>query len=377
MAHPELFKSINIGEPPVRMPFVDGGLGCSNPTAHVLAEVKAIHSNGHLACVISIGAGHTSTIQIQKSGPLRRVLPSNVLTVMRSIAMDGERVAQEMAMRFGQARGAYFRLNVDQGIQNIKASEWEKLSEVAAHTRAYTSHPETSEKIGQAVKAIRDRKPTVNIAKIGGEVQVHDPQRSIGVKLCPAPTPLFTGREDKVGQVVDCISQGDMQRCVFVLHGLGGAGKTQIALKAIERTRDIWTDIVYVDATSRDTTMKTLSDFAKLKQIGDTHEAVVQWLGCRQERWVMVFDNADDVMLRIHDFFPAGNHGSILITTRLPDLALHARGSSSESGVSGMDPQGAVDLLLKTARIEGGLSGTEHEAGTRLLQVGFPSWHEA
>ncbi|KAG9083840.1 hypothetical protein FRC06_004348, partial [Ceratobasidium sp. 370] len=33
-----------------------------------------------------------------------------------------------------------------------------------------------------------------------------------------------------------------------------------------------------------------------------------------------------------------------------------------------MDPQGAMDLLLKTARIEGGLSGTEHEAAARLLQ---------
>ncbi|KAG9083841.1 hypothetical protein FRC06_004349 [Ceratobasidium sp. 370] len=170
MAHPELFKSINIGEPPMRMPFVDGGLGCSNPTAHVLAEVKTIHPSGHLACVISIGAGHTNTVQIPKSNPFKRVLPSGVLAVMRSIAMDGERVAQEMAMRFRQATDAYFRLNVDQGIQNIKASEWEKLSEVAAHTRAYTSHSETSEKINQAARAIRGRKAAISMAQIGWQM---------------------------------------------------------------------------------------------------------------------------------------------------------------------------------------------------------------
>ncbi|KAG9082837.1 hypothetical protein FS749_006538 [Ceratobasidium sp. UAMH 11750] len=206
------------------------------------------------------------------------------------------------------------------------------------------------------------------MAQIDGELQAQDTQRSSGIKLCPAPTSLFTGREGEVEQVVSCISQGDIQRCVFVLHGLGGAGKTQIALKSVEKTRDIWTDIVYVDATSRDTTIKTLGDFAELKQIGDTHEAVIQWLGGRPERWVMVFDNADDPALRIHEFFPAGNHGSILVTTRLPDLALHARGPNPKCGVSGMDPHGAMDLLLGTAQFEGGLSGAEHEAAARLLQ---------
>ncbi|KAG9100997.1 hypothetical protein FS749_011080 [Ceratobasidium sp. UAMH 11750] len=324
MAHPELFESVDIGEPPMRMSFVDAGLGCCNPTAHVLAEAKAIYPDGHLACVISLDAGHPSTIQIPKSRPFQRLLPSKVLAAMRDIAVDSERVAQEMATRFGQVTDVYFRLDVNQGMQNVKMSEWEKLSEVAAHTRAYTSHPEANKKIDEAVKAIRERKAAINMAQVDGELQAQDTQQSSGIKLCPAPTSLFTGRKDKVEQVVACISQGDIQRCVFVLHGLGGAGKTQIALKAIEKTRDIWTDIVYVDATSRDTTIKSLSDFAKLKQIGDTHETMIQWLGGRPERWVMVFDNADDLALRIHEFFPAGNHGSILVTTRLPDLALHA-----------------------------------------------------
>ncbi|KAG8702027.1 hypothetical protein FRC08_003749 [Ceratobasidium sp. 394] len=254
-------------------------------------------------------------------------------------------------------------------MQNIKMSEWEKLSEVAAHTRAYTSQPETSQKIDKAAKAIQERRAAINMAQIDGEVQLQNTGLSTGIKLCPAPTPLFTGREDKVEQVIACISQGGTQCCVFVLHGLGGAGKTQIALKAIERTRDIWTDIVYIDATSRDTVVKALNDFAKIKQIGDTYEDVIRWLGCRPERWAMVFDNADDMALRIHEFFPAGNHSSILITTRLPDLVRHTQGSSSESGVSGMEPHGAMDLLLKTARIKGRLSGAEHDAATQLLQA--------
>ncbi|KAG8678715.1 hypothetical protein FRC08_017562 [Ceratobasidium sp. 394] len=38
MAHPGHFKSIDVGEPPMRESFVAGALGCSNPTAHALEE---------------------------------------------------------------------------------------------------------------------------------------------------------------------------------------------------------------------------------------------------------------------------------------------------------------------------------------------------
>ncbi|KAG8746498.1 hypothetical protein FRC11_012690, partial [Ceratobasidium sp. 423] len=38
MAHPDLFKSIDIEDSGVRQSFVGGELGCSNPIAHVPAE---------------------------------------------------------------------------------------------------------------------------------------------------------------------------------------------------------------------------------------------------------------------------------------------------------------------------------------------------
>ncbi|EUC61098.1 patatin-like phospholipase, partial [Rhizoctonia solani AG-3 Rhs1AP] len=45
MAHPDLFKSINIVESSVSQSFVGGELGCSNPLAHVLTEVKRLYSD--------------------------------------------------------------------------------------------------------------------------------------------------------------------------------------------------------------------------------------------------------------------------------------------------------------------------------------------
>ncbi|KEP54088.1 patatin-like phospholipase, partial [Rhizoctonia solani 123E] len=64
MAHPDLFKSIQIVDSSVSQSFVGGELGCSNPIAHALSEVKRVYPDRQVACIISIGAGHTRTIQV-------------------------------------------------------------------------------------------------------------------------------------------------------------------------------------------------------------------------------------------------------------------------------------------------------------------------
>jgi hypothetical protein len=191
-----------------------------------------------------------------------------------------------------------------------------------------------------------------------------------GMKTCPVPTAVFTGQKDKIEQVTTCITRGDKERCVFILHGLGGAGKTQIALKTIEKTSDMWTDIIFVDATSRETTTSALEGFAKDKKIGETHNDAIRWLGDHKERWLMLFDNADDPSLGISRFFPQGGHGSILVTTRVPGLALLGRGLKSDCRVSDMVPEEALELLLKAARLEGEvLLEAERNAAVQLLQV--------
>jgi predicted acylesterase/phospholipase RssA len=156
MAHPELFKSIEIGDAPMQESFVDGALGCNNAIRHVLAEAKALFPGGHPSSVLSIGAGHARTIQVPGPSPFQRFLPTNVLAVMKEIATHSGRVAQEMAERFQGTTNVYFRFNIDQGLQNVKLSDWEQLSEVSAHARAYMRKAEPSERLDRAVKAIKD-----------------------------------------------------------------------------------------------------------------------------------------------------------------------------------------------------------------------------
>jgi hypothetical protein len=166
MAHPDLFKSFPIGDPPLQELFVDAGLGCNNPLAHVLSEVKAMYPKRHVASVISIGAGHTRTIQIPESTWRHRFLPTNVILAMKDIATDSERVAEDMALRFSGTTGVYFRFNVDQGMQNVGLGEWERLGEVAAHARSYLQHGTTSQQMDRAARAIKERKTVISTSLI-------------------------------------------------------------------------------------------------------------------------------------------------------------------------------------------------------------------
>ncbi|QRV88528.1 patatin-like phospholipase protein [Ceratobasidium sp. AG-Ba] len=369
MAHPELFRSFDVGRGPLRQSYVGGTLGCGNPIEHVLVEAKALFPDRYLSSIVSIGAGHTRTIQISQPRLLNIMVSTNAEIAMKDIAKDCEAAAQRMITRFQQVPNVYFRFSVEQGMQDVKLCDWEKLGEVKAHTAAYMRRADIDARLGLAVNVVKVRIGSVHMGTIDG--QVHPPPvHSAIVMLCPAPTPVFTGREDIIRRVVECLSGGDKKRCVFVLHGMGGAGKTQLALKVVERTNGMWSDLVYVDATTRETTVKALESFAQAKCIGTTHQDTLAYLSNRRERWLMLVDNADDPSLGISDYLPRGDHGSILLTSRLADMALLGRGSMSDCRMSNMKPEETLELLLKTTRMRPSeLTGEEGRAANDLIKL--------
>ncbi|QRV80934.1 patatin-like phospholipase protein [Ceratobasidium sp. AG-Ba] len=286
---------------------------------------------------------------------------------MRDVATDCERVAEEMEAQF-EGTSVYWRLSVNQGMQNVRLSEWQKRSEVAAHTRAYMQKAEVTKKLQEAARAIVDRNAVVGVRYIGGKARKPTMLQLTGVKRCPVPSAVFTGNAQYVSQVVNCIMGPENERRVCVIHGLGGSGKTQLALKSIERTLDRWTDIAYVDATSRDTAESTLKAFALAKKAGETHQHAIRWLELSNQPWLLVFDNADDPDLDLQSLLPGGTNGSVLVTTRLRALGDLGRGPRSECRLGRMDPDEAVELLATKARIEQ-LSIDEKEAAYGLVQA--------
>ncbi|KAJ7027410.1 hypothetical protein C8F04DRAFT_90834 [Mycena alexandri] len=56
------------------------------------------------------------------------------------------------------------------------------------------------------------------------------------INNCPPPTRIFQGREKILAKMQEYFAQDLGKQHIYVLHGLGGAGKTQIGLKFIQES---------------------------------------------------------------------------------------------------------------------------------------------
>jgi predicted acylesterase/phospholipase RssA len=169
-AAPTFFKRIVISGPGDARVYADGSVGCNNPIMQVLEEAALVFPGQQVACVISIGTGQARTIAVPKPSWHQQVLPLDIVKAIQGIATDCERSAQEVAQRFQGLPNVYFRFNVEQGMQNVRLSGWERLDEVATHTNQYMRMMEVDQLLDFAATAIRQRRKTVLTAQISMEV---------------------------------------------------------------------------------------------------------------------------------------------------------------------------------------------------------------
>jgi hypothetical protein len=105
--------------------------------------------------------------------------------------------------------------------------------------------------------------------------------------------------------------------------------------------------VFLIDASTVETITGALKSIAISYSIGSRHEDTSHWLATGNKEWLLVFDNADDPSLDLYQFFPQSNGGNILITSRNPQLRVHAPGAHYQ--VSDMEEEDAVQLLLTSA----------------------------
>ena len=71
-----------------------------------------------------------------------------------------------------------------------------------------------------------------------------------------------------------------------------------------------------------------------------------RYLSNSLEPWLLILDNADDPSLDISQYFPVGNRGSIIVTSRNPECRCHATVGSRE--LCEMESSEAINLLLSS-----------------------------
>ncbi|KAJ7446603.1 hypothetical protein FB451DRAFT_1188696 [Mycena latifolia] len=185
------------------------------------------------------------------------------------------------------------------------------------------------------------------------------------INNCPPPTRIFHGRQTILDQMHQSFTQNLDKQDIFLLHGVGGAGKTQIVLKFIEKSASRFTDIFLIDTSTVQTIDVGLKSIATAKGVGDSSQAALQWLQSTKDEWLLFFDNADDPKINLNNYFPQCSHGNIIITSRNPGLRVYA---DAHCLVSDMEARDAVDLLLRGAAQ--GTTDDNKETAARIVKAG-------
>jgi nucleoside phosphorylase/tetratricopeptide (TPR) repeat protein len=194
----------------------------------------------------------------------------------------------------------------------------------------------------------------------------------------------FVGRQAVLSRLLEKIQpDGNKEDCQrTVIEGLGGVGKTQIALEAVYLLHNehpgcsiFW--VPAVDATSFENAYRNIGKHLNIKGI-DQDKADIKLLvkaALSEESsgsWLLVVDNVDDVTLlfgdtEISSYLPFNRNGSILFTTRNHEAAVRLDILAECSfRVTEMEQNEALSLLQK------GLSESQTsnlEATEKLLDV--------
>ncbi|MDG4837416.1 FxSxx-COOH system tetratricopeptide repeat protein [Micromonospora sp. WMMD967] len=133
----------------------------------------------------------------------------------------------------------------------------------------------------------------------------------------------FTGREDDLARLRSQLQSGGSAVVLPVaLQGMGGVGKTQVALEYVHRFKAAYDVVWWIVADPPQFVDTALADLASRLGIlagptlPDTVRSVLQVLGRGEpyERWLVVLDNAEELD-QIEPFLPQGP-GHVLLTSR-------------------------------------------------------------
>lgn len=126
--------------------------------------------------------------------------------------------------------------------------------------------------------------------------------------------------------------------------------------------------VFYIDASTEnnaDSGFLDIADCCDLKACDSPRTR--RWLSNQKDPWLLILDNADDPAVDISKYFPAGTRGTILITTRNPDLKRLATVGSKELGCLSLAD--ATSLLLKASQCEHPQSDTSKELAKEITET--------
>jgi len=165
--------------------------------------------------------------------------------------------------------------------------------------------------------------------------------------------PHFIGRDaqlKRIEQHFEQTSESNKRRRVVVIHGLGGIGKTQLAIEYVRRHEQDYSAVLWLNGSSRDRLLQAFLDVAHripadqlradvvatLDDAAVDKETVIEdvkrWLSLPGNcGWLLILDNVDLEYRGLgkdmqgfdpREAIPEADHGSILVTSRLSNMSI-------------------------------------------------------
>src|SRR5260221_1053026 len=168
----------------------------------------------------------------------------------------------------------------------------------------------------------------------------------------PYPRNLrFTDREEILQQLHESFTRDTASsfKQPLALVGLGGMGKTQIALEYACRYREEYQVVLSVKADSPEVLTSELASFATLLKVPGIQKqdqqyalaAFKYWLEVHAN-WLLILDNIENLKLA-HEYLPATTLGHILLTTNSQVMY----GVARRLDIDSMEPEDGALLLLR------------------------------
>ncbi|KIM28425.1 hypothetical protein M408DRAFT_141107 [Serendipita vermifera MAFF 305830] len=360
-ATPGLFAPIRVGTQILQEDLVSAVDGFNNPTFQAVKEAYEIFgSDERMACLLSIGAGK----------PMVRSLSIDRQDLLQRGLRDTEMTVEQMRRRYGSLQ-VYFRLSVDRDLEFDRPSFTvdKRTERIMSHTSTYLETHDAFSTMDHCVKSSRQAS-RVTIDHLY-HTRTGNSRSSHGL---PPLSTFFVVRHQPMDDIIKSLqnTSSDGQR-VAVVVGMGGSGKTQVALKYGYECDDLYDHILFVDASSPESLqtglharVRKLDPLLNPKTPVEALQLLAHPEGNISRNWLIIMDNADNSNIDIRKFFPDCDHGAILITSRNPTL-----GNLSQDGpilLDVMSREEAVELLLATA-----LGLSSHRTNSDRLSKGVVS----
>jgi tetratricopeptide (TPR) repeat protein/transcriptional regulator with XRE-family HTH domain len=172
----------------------------------------------------------------------------------------------------------------------------------------------------------------------------------------PLPrNPFFTGREEILEALHTHLSTDHVVALTqtYAVQGLGGIGKTQIALEYAYRHALEYSAVFWIEAETSETVVSSLLHSAEVLQLPEREvpdqqrvvAAVQRWLSSHRG-WLLIWDNLEDLDL-LSRLLPAVRQGAVLLTTRCQTLGTLAWGVD----LAPMEQEEGIFFVLRRAKM--------------------------